>query len=199
MNLSPRTRIVYLASHNKHKADEIQELVGKSWDVRSISSLNSSITWEETGNSFIENARIKAQAVRLHTSAPIIADDSGLQVDYLKGAPGIYSSRFAGEEGNDALNNSKLLKMLKGVPQNQRGASFLCCLVFLYENNQEKSYEGLLNGQIAMAPTGKEGFGYDPIFIPDGYQESLAVLGPKTKNKLSHRKKAVEFWLQDNQ
>jgi XTP/dITP diphosphohydrolase len=191
-----KTRILYLASHNQHKIAEFQQMVGNLFEIRSISNIKPKIEWVEDGNSFQANARIKAHAVRsVIKDTAILADDSGLAVDALKGAPGIYSSRYAGTDGDDQANNSKLLTDLSKTPASKRSAAFVCCLIFLDEKGNEQVFEGYCHGSIAEQATGNSGFGYDPIFIPRQHQESLAVLGQEIKNKISHRSSAVSMWL----
>ncbi len=145
---------------------------------------------EENGLSFVENAIIKARAAAQHTGLPAIADDSGLEVDYLNGAPGIYSARYSG--AGDAANNSKLLQQLADVPEQQRGARFQCVLVYMRHAMDptplvcQSSWEG----RILPAPSGNNGFGYDPLFYIPQYQCSSAELPPEVKNRVSHRAKA---------
>ncbi len=148
---------------------------------------------EETGNSFQANALLKAQAGAAHSKMPTLADDSGLEVDALDGQPGIGSRRFAGPDATDAHNNAKLLEQLQHVEESARGAQFRCVLAWVnpaHEKHQIHYEEGICRGYIAFAATGTKGFGYDPIFIPEGYQQSFATLGPEIKRMLSHRARA---------
>ncbi|MHA7815863.1 MAG: RdgB/HAM1 family non-canonical purine NTP pyrophosphatase [Pseudohaliea sp.] len=146
---------------------------------------------EETGLSFVENAILKARAAAAHTGLPAIADDSGLAVDALGGAPGIYSARYAGNQG-DAANNAKLLKALAGVPAEQRGAHFHCALVYLRSGDDPTPViaEGRWPGRIREAVSGDGGFGYDPLFEPEGLAVTAAELAPAEKSRLSHRARA---------
>jgi len=146
---------------------------------------------EETGLSFVENAILKARAAAAHTGLPAIADDSGLAVDALGGAPGIYSARYAGNQG-DAANNAKLLEALAGVPSAARGAHFHCALVYLRSGDDPTPViaEGRWPGRIREALSGDGGFGYDPLFEPEGLAVTAAELAPAEKNRLSHRARA---------
>ncbi len=150
---------------------------------------------EETGLSFVENAILKARAAAAHTGLPAIADDSGLAVDALGGAPGIYSARYAaidGEGAGDAANNAKLLEALAGVPAGQRGAHFHCALVYVRSGDDPTPViaEGRWPGRIRETASGEGGFGYDPLFEPEGLSVTAAELPPAEKNRLSHRARA---------
>jgi XTP/dITP diphosphohydrolase len=142
----------------------------------------------EDGKSFEENAIKKAQVVKEKFNLPVIADDSGLEVDYLKGKPGVLSSRYSG--GGDEENIRKVLKELEGVPLEGRKARFRCVAVFLSVDDVILTAEGVCEGHIAFSPRGEKGFGYDPIFIPLGYDKTMAELSLSEKNKISHRGKA---------
>jgi XTP/dITP diphosphohydrolase len=182
-------RRLYIASKNKGKVKEIQYVLKDTGiKVLSLSDAPEIPDIPETGTTFEENAFIKAKAVYDILNAPVLADDSGLEVDYLNGAPGVYSSRYAGENATDEDNCSKLLSVLSGVEN--RAAGFRCVLV-LYDGTQKKIFNGVCRGTINHAPKGGNGFGYDPLFIPEGFSETFAELGPETKNKISHRGKAL--------
>ena len=148
----------------------------------------------ETGGSFLENARLKARAIAEETGLPVLAEDSGLEVEALGGAPGVRSARFAGEGATDEQNVQKLLASLEGVPEERRGARFVCVAVVRFPgpDGRELVAEGELRGRIAPEPRGTHGFGYDPVFIPEGYERTLAELGPEVKNRISHRRRALE-------
>ena len=152
-------------------------------------------TPEETGKSFLENALLKARYVSAKTGLPALADDSGLSVDYLDGAPGIYSARFAGPDAEDGDNNLKLLAELSDVAADSRGAAFHCTLVLLYPELESSPVicEGIWRGQILCQPKGENGFGYDPLFQPRGLNCSSAELEPHEKNRISHRGKAMSL------
>ena len=143
----------------------------------------------EDGETFEENAVKKAKGYYEQTGILTLAEDSGLSVASLGGAPGVYSSRFAGEEKDDYKNNLKLLEMLKD--KKERNAQFVCCAAVVPADNEVKIFKGELCGKIAEEMKGSSGFGYDPVFIPDGYDNTLAELGEEVKNKISHRKQAI--------
>jgi XTP/dITP diphosphohydrolase len=150
---------------------------------------------EETGHSFVENALIKARNATRHTGLPAIADDSGLEVDYLNGAPGIYSARYAGKGASDERNLKKLLDDLEGVPEAERSARFQCLMVYLRHEFDPTPIicQGTWEGRLLFEPRGKNGFGYDPIFFVPTHDCSSAELPPEVKNKLSHRGQALRL------
>jgi XTP/dITP diphosphohydrolase len=145
----------------------------------------------EDGASFLENALKKARTISHHLNLPVLADDSGLVVDYLKGAPGIYSARFSGPSATDQKNNEKLLTLLEGVPEEKRRACFVCVLVFYAPSDQWIQTEGTCEGRIALAPEGDQGFGYDPVFYLPEFGKTMAQLPLETKNRISHRARAL--------
>lgn len=183
---------LYLATRNQHKAEEIQAILGTKWRVASSSELDPELDWDESGTTFRANALIKAQALRTKTSSPILADDSGLEVDILEGVPGVYSARYAGPGASDQDNLQKLLRVLHGVPAEHRRARFVCVLCYLDEMGQPQYFEGRCEGRIIEQPKGASGFGYDPIFVPDGWEKSFAELTSEEKNRISHRQKAMQ-------
>ena len=180
-----------LASNNKGKLAELQAMLGDSITVRPQSDVTD-IEAEETGLTFVENALIKARHAARISGLPALADDSGLAVDALGGAPGIYSARYAGG-GGDAANNAKLLEALKDVPDAERGAQFICALALLRhaEDPIPVICEGAWQGRILHAPSGEHGFGYDPLFWVPERDCSSAELSPQEKNQLSHRARAM--------
>ncbi|WP_369958561.1 RdgB/HAM1 family non-canonical purine NTP pyrophosphatase [Pseudomonas sp. MBLB4123] len=180
-----------LASHNAGKLKELQAMLGDVVRVRSVGEF-SSVEPEETGLSFVENAILKARHAARVSGLPALADDSGLAVDFLGGAPGIYSARYADGQG-DAANNAKLLEALKAVPDAQRGAQFVCALALLRhaEDPLPILCEGLWHGRILHEARGDQGFGYDPLFWVEERQCSSAELPPSLKNQLSHRARAM--------
>ncbi len=180
-----------LASNNKGKLAELQAMLGDSITVRPQSDFTD-IEAEETGLTFVENALIKARHAARVSGLPALADDSGLAVDALGGAPGIYSARYAGG-GGDAANNAKLLEALKDVPDAERGAQFICALALLRhaEDPIPLICEGAWQGRILHAPSGEHGFGYDPLFWVPERDCSSAELSPQEKNQLSHRARAM--------
>jgi XTP/dITP diphosphohydrolase len=188
-------RLIYLASNNAHKAQELTAMARGMFDVRLAKELDPHVQWDETGSTCLENARIKAKVVRSLTNAAVLADDSGLEVDALGGAPGVYSSRYAGRDGDDAANNAKLLRELASTPEKDRKARFVCVLYFIDEQGREQSFEGSCPGSILMAARGEGGFGYDPLFLVDGHGKSMAELSPDEKNAVSHRRRAFDIFL----
>ena len=180
-----------LASHNAGKLKELQAMLGAHIKVRSIAEF-SSVEPEETGLSFVENAILKARHAARVSGLPTLADDSGLAVDALGGAPGIYSARYAAGK-DDAANNAKLLNALKDVPDAERGAQFVCALALVRHADDPLPIlcEGLWPGSILHAPRGEQGFGYDPLFWVAERQCSSAELPAAEKNQLSHRARAM--------
>ncbi|WP_349617267.1 RdgB/HAM1 family non-canonical purine NTP pyrophosphatase [Azotobacter salinestris] len=180
-----------LASHNAGKLKELQALLGDAVQVRSVGEF-SDVEPEETGLSFVENAILKARHAARVSGLPALADDSGLAVDALGGAPGIYSARYAGG-GGDAANNAKLLEALRDVPDAERGAQFVCALALVRhaEDPLPILCEGLWHGRILHAPRGAHGFGYDPLFWVPECACASAELAPAEKNRLSHRARAM--------
>lgn len=185
-----------LASHNAGKLKELQSMLGDSIRVRSVGEF-SAVEPEETGLSFVENAILKARNAARVSGLPALADDSGLAVDYLGGAPGIYSARYADGQG-DAANNAKLLEVLKDVAPEQRGAQFVCCLALVRHADDPLPIicEGLWHGLILPAAQGAHGFGYDPLFWVPEHDCSSAELTPAEKNQLSHRARAMALFKQ---
>jgi len=191
MNL-PLTEIV-LASGNVGKLKELQTLLGDTVKLRLISDFTDQSP-EETGLSFIENALLKARHAAQISGLAALADDSGLAVDALDGAPGIYSARYAKAASNqDAANNSKLLAALDGVPDTQRSAQFVCALALLHHAKDPLPIiaQGIWHGRILHAPRGTNGFGYDPLFLIPELNQSSAELTPAEKNQQSHRARAI--------
>jgi XTP/dITP diphosphohydrolase len=184
---------IVLASSNRGKLAEFGELFADSgFEVITQGSLGVEDA-EETGLTFVENALLKARNAASATGLPALADDSGLCVDYLHNAPGLYSARYSGGHGDDAANNLKLLRELDGVPTEQRGAFFICVLALLQHADDPAPLiaEARWHGRILDAPRGTNGFGYNPLFLPDGQTASVAELDTATKNRLSHRGQAL--------
>lgn len=186
---------IVLATNNQHKADEISHVLGMD-DLEFVTLAEAGIESDpvEDADTFEGNARIKAQAARAAAGGiAVMADDSGLEVDALDGAPGVYSSRFAGEDGNDAANNALLLERLKDVPDEDRAARFVCTLVFIDEDGTELVARGSVEGKIGYEERGSEGFGYDPLFFPDEYngETTFAEVPQSEKNAISHRAHAL--------
>ncbi|WP_275627911.1 RdgB/HAM1 family non-canonical purine NTP pyrophosphatase [Pseudomonas sp. 273] len=180
-----------LASHNAGKLKELQAMLGAHVKVRSIGEF-SDVEPEETGLSFVENAILKARNAARISGLPALADDSGLAVDHLGGAPGIYSARYADGKG-DAANNAKLLDALREVPDEERGAQFVCVLALVRHADDPLPIlcEGIWEGSILREARGEHGFGYDPLFWVPESGCSSAELPPEQKNRLSHRARAM--------
>ena len=180
-----------LASRNKGKLKELKNLLdGRGYEVVSLDSIEGLPETKETGTTFEENAVLKAREAARLTGEVCLADDSGLEVDYLHGAPGVYSSRFAGPDKNDEANTAKLLGLLEGVPQEKRSARFKCVVAVASSEGYVETAEGTCEGRIGMEPKGSQGFGYDPVFIVDGGNRTMAELSFEEKNRISHRAKA---------
>ena len=189
------TRELVLASGNAGKVRELDRLLADcGWHVRPQSDFGVPEA-EETGLSFVENALIKARNAARHSGLPAVADDSGIEVDALNGAPGIRSARYAGEPADDARNNAKLLQALAGVPESGRGARFRCVMAFMRhaEDPAPLIAEGVWEGRILEQPRGDNGFGYDPLFLIPALGRSSAELAAAEKNRLSHRARAVRL------
>jgi len=182
-----------LASGNPGKLKEFGALLADSgFEIVTQASLGVDDA-EETGLTFVENALLKARHASRITGLPALADDSGLCVDHLGGAPGLYSARYSGGHGDAAANNAKLLHALEGVPQERRGAFFICVLVLLRhaEDPAPLIAEARWHGRILSEGRGTGGFGYNPVFLPDGYAQSVAEMDDALKNRLSHRGQAL--------
>lgn len=187
-------RKIVLSTGNPHKLEEIRYILKDlPFEVISKDEIGlKNLEVIEDGTSLEENSIKKAKALSKNTDYMIIADDSGLFVDALNGEPGIHSSRFGGEEGNYKKNNEKLLEELKNIPIEKRTGSFRTVIALIKEDKEIITVEGECKGRIAFEYKGKGGFGYDPLFIPDGYDKSFSQLGEEEKNKISHRGKALE-------
>lgn len=182
------------ATHNKDKLREFREIF-PGWDIKADSP-----DVEETGTTFPENALIKARAVAArHPGAWVLADDSGISVDALGGAPGVRSARYAGRDGDNEANNALLMKNMADVEN--RAAHYACAIALIAPDGGEHLFKGRCHGRIALAPSGTGGFGYDPLFIPDGAARTFANYTPDEKNAISHRGKALALmrqWLASN-
>jgi XTP/dITP diphosphohydrolase len=185
---------VVLATGNPGKLRELSALLAPSGLDIVPQSDYSVPEADETGHSFVENAILKARNAASHTGLPAIADDSGIEVDALGGAPGIYSARYAGPHGDAGANNAKLLDALRNVPDGQRTARFRCVMVYLRSADDPSPIiaEGSWEGRILDEPQGDHGFGYDPVFYVPSHDCSAAELDPAEKNRLSHRAQALE-------
>ncbi len=187
---SMRKRLI-VATNNGHKLHEIQSILGANWIVSGAQSAAPGVIWEENGGTFLDNARIKVAALRPYTDAWILADDSGLCVDVLGGRPGVYSSCYGGIEGDHQRNVQRLLEELKGVAPAKRSAYFYCLILLARNAQHEECFEGRCFGSIAESPSGLGGFGYDPVFVPEGGSKTMAQMTDHEKNKISHRGQAL--------
>ncbi len=185
---------IIAASSNAHKIKEIQAIMGKfGYEIVSRKAAGvPDFEIEEDGETFEENSFKKANEIMKVTGEITVADDSGLMVDYLGGAPGVYSARFAGEECDDDKNNQKLLMHLEGLGQEDRKAKFVSVITLVYPDGETLVARGECPGRIIEVPTGENGFGYDPLFVPDGKDKTFAQLTEEEKNEISHRAKALE-------
>src|SRR5688572_13639665 len=187
--------VFYLASGNAHKVAELQALAtasGLSIEIRSAREVGGMPAVVEDAGSFVGNARKKAEALRSRVPATAwaLADDSGLCVDELAGGPGVESAYYAGPQGDGAANLAKLVDVMKDVPATRRGAQFRCVLVAIGPRREEHVFEGVCPGRLIVIPQGGAGFGYDPLFVPESYDQSFAQLGDAVKNRISHRARA---------
>ncbi len=183
-----KIKIVF-ATNNSHKLSEIKAILGTDFDILSLKDINCNVDIPETSDTIEGNASLKSHYVWEHYHLDCFSDDTGLEVDFLNGEPGVHSARYAdGKDHDSKANIDKLLKKLGNT--NKRNARFRT-VISLIVNGQEIQFEGIINGTIAKKLSGTGGFGYDPIFIPNGYNESFADLGENVKNKISHRSLAV--------
>jgi XTP/dITP diphosphohydrolase len=183
-----------LASSNKHKMEEIKKILDKfDIDLQSMAEAGlEGFEIVEDGETFEENSMKKAVTILDELGIDTIADDSGLMVDKLDGRPGVYSARYSGENANADTNNEKLLMELDGVPLDERTAKFVCVISIAFKNGEKICVRGECPGKIGFEKKGENGFGYDPLFIVDGYDKTFAEISGAEKNKISHRAKALE-------
>ncbi len=191
-------RILVLATGNPAKVKELNALLQREgWQVRSLKDVAGDSAIDETGSTLYENAEIKARFVRKLTGLPALADDTGLEVDALDGRPGVYSARFAGPGADDAQNRKNLLAKMEHITDPvQRTARFRTVLAFI-ARDEIRFYEGICNGMILTEERGEGGFGYDPVFLPDGMKKSFAEIEADEKNRISHRGRALQKFLDD--
>jgi len=187
---------IVFATNNKNKLSEIRSILGKEIEILSLNDINCHVDIPETGSTLEENAKQKAEYIYKNYGMNVFADDTGLEVDALDGAPGVYSARYAGGEGHDSEAN--MTKLLSELGENNNRKARFRTVIALYEQSNDTAkpaiheFEGIVNGTIIKERRGCEGFGYDPIFEPSGYDKTFAELGNDIKNKISHRAKAVE-------
>lgn len=182
---------VLVSTRNAHKLVEIRQILGPSFELLDLSSVPALGEVEEIGTTFEENAALKALAASAHFGGWVLADDSGLEVDALGGAPGVRSARFSGEGATDVTNRALLLEKLATVPADQRSARFRCVIALARGGEVLAQFSGAVEGAIILSEKGEGGFGYDPLFVPEGFGETFAELGAETKNRLSHRGRAL--------
>ncbi len=179
---------IVFATGNEHKLREVKELLGNSYQIISLADLGYTDDIPETGDSFSANALIKAEFVRQHFGKDCFSEDSGLEIDALNGAPGVYTARYAGPNRDPDANMDLVLEKLQGVAN--RAARFRTVIALIWEG-ETHYFEGTVEGTIAMQKDGVKGFGYDPIFVPQGYDRTFATFSPEEKNAISHRGQAV--------
>ena len=184
---------IVAATGNKHKIEEIESITRK-FGMNVITKAEAGVgdlEVEETGTTFEENSLIKAEAIMKATGMPAIADDSGLEADALNGAPGVYSARFSGEGATDESNNAKLLKLMENIPDDERSARFVSVVTLCFPDGTVVAARGECPGTLRRSPRGDGGFGYDPLFVPVGYDKTYAEISAEEKNIISHRAKAL--------
>jgi XTP/dITP diphosphohydrolase len=198
-------KVLCIATRNAHKVQEMASVLSPFWEVKCAAAYPEiSDEIEETGDTFLANATLKAVATSQAISDYALADDSGLEVDALNGAPGVFSARYGGIPSSAEKNNAKLLEELAragATEPEQRGARFRCVLVLAKEGEVLGSFDGACEGAILLAPKGTNGFGYDPLFVPRGYKQTFGQLTEKTKTNLSHRGLALKKfikWCREN-
>ena len=186
--MQPLPRLI-LATRNAHKTAEIRAMIGDRFEVMDATAFADFPEIEETGTTFLENARLKAEGISRRIEGWVLSDDSGLEVEALDGAPGVWSSSFGGEEGNHAKNNARLLAEMAG--RTNRAARFRCTMVLARGGMEQANFTGTVEGHLVESLRGARGFGYDPLFVPAGYDRTFAELGDEIKNSLSHRSRAL--------
>ncbi|WP_290137873.1 RdgB/HAM1 family non-canonical purine NTP pyrophosphatase [uncultured Dubosiella sp.] len=184
---------VWIATSNAHKLEEFQEMLGADVEIKSFKDLKEPIDIVEDGKTFEENALIKARALYERVHEPVFADDSGLEVDAMDKAPGVYSARFMGEDTSYAIKNDFILRQVEGKT---RKARYVCAIAYVDES-EERVYRGEVEGEISEKPIGSNGFGYDPIFYYPPYQTTLANVSDEKKHAISHRGIALRRFLED--
>jgi len=192
------SRSLLIATRNRHKTGELATLLGPDFHVEDLAGHPEVPEVEETGATFAENAALKAVSGSRYFPGLVLADDSGLEVDALEGAPGVRSARFAGEKATDRQNLELLLERMEG--ESCRGARFRCVIASAREGQLVASFEGKCEGRIIDAPRGHDGFGYDPVFVPEGREQTFSELSGEVKNAMSHRGRAMQAalaWLRE--
>ncbi|MBU3213813.1 XTP/dITP diphosphatase [Clostridium estertheticum] len=184
---------IIIASNNDHKIGEIKEILSEfDFEILSLKEANINIDVDETGSTFIDNAYIKASEIyKIADGNMVLADDSGLAVESLNGAPGVFSARFAGVHGDTKANNKKLLYLLDGASEQERKAKFICAMVLIVNVDKIIKVQGEVDGVITSEFIGDEGFGYDPLFYVEEYKKTFAQMNAEVKNAISHRGRAL--------
>lgn len=189
-----KEKVIVAATGNAHKLAEIEAITAQ-FGLKVITKAQAGagdLDVEETGTTFEENSLLKAETIMKATGLPAIADDSGLETDALNGAPGVYSARFSGEDATDASNNEKLLQMMADVPDAERGARFVSVVTLCYPDGTVLAARGECPGTILRELRGDGGFGYDPLFLPEGFDRTYAQITAEEKNSISHRARALQ-------
>lgn len=187
---------ILVATKNLHKTLEITSLLGDAFEVRDLSNIPDAPDVEETGKTFLENATLKAVEISEGWDGLVLADDSGLEVDALDGRPGVRSARYAGEEASDSENNARLIEELGERGEERAAGRFRCVMVVASQGQALAHFEGKVEGELTRELRGEHGFGYDPLFIPEGFDQTFGELGSEVKNTLSHRARALEQFVQ---
>lgn len=180
---------IVFATNNKHKLEEVRAIVGKNFEILSLSDIGCHEDIPETGNTFEDNALMKARYIKEKYGYDCFADDSGLEVTALNNAPGVFSARYAGEPSDSLRNIEKLMSNMEG--KTERSARFRTSIALLY-NGEEHLFKGVIEGKIIDTLRGDKGFGYDPVFVPDGYDITFAEMSSEEKNSISHRARATK-------
>ncbi len=188
---------ILVATNNKHKLKEIKEILGQNTELVSMAEFGIDCEIEENGNTFLDNAMLKAKGIMKISGIPTLADDSGLMVDALHGAPGVYSARYAGTAHDDVKNRIKLLNELEGVPYEKRTASFTTVAVLAFPDGRTMFAKGEVFGHIIFEERGSNGFGYDPLFYSDELGKTFAEATEDEKNSVSHRSRALKRLYQE--
>lgn len=183
-------RKLVFATNNAHKLEEISAILGDKVEILSLKDIHCQVDIPETADTLEENSLLKAQYVREHYGMDCFADDTGLEVEALNGAPGVYSARYAGDEGHDSEANMR--RLLKELEEKENRKARFRTVIALILNGEVHQFEGTVEGHILREKRGSSGFGYDPVFVPEGYTESFAELGEDIKNQISHRARAVQ-------
>jgi XTP/dITP diphosphohydrolase len=185
-------RTILIATRNKHKTREIGQMLGQQWTVLDLSTLPDAPEIEETGVTFQENAALKALAISQLSDELIVADDSGLEVDALQGAPGVYSARYAGKNATDAENRHLVMRNLAAQSISESPGRFRCSVAVARKGELLGIFDGTVEGKVILEERGSNGFGYDPIFVPEGLRQTFGEVPAEMKHSMSHRARALK-------